>query len=81
MQKPKVAQVRLIEEWKDVPIGTEVIVTKDLGEKFHTKTRSEPWMLGSSCTSPGHTAVILVEGISGCYMLERIKKANHMGKC
>ena len=71
--KPKVAQVRLIEAWKDVPIGTEVIVTKDLGEKFHTKTRSAPWLLGGSSRGPGHTAVIMVEGISGCCSLERVQ--------
>lgn len=67
-------QLSLIEEWKDVPEGTPVVVTKDLGEQFHTKTRSIPWMLGASHRDPGHTAVILVEGITGGYMLERIKK-------
>ena len=68
-------QLRLVEEWKDVPEGTSVVVTKDLEEKFQTKTRSIPWMLGESSRDPGHTAVILVNGISGGYMLERIKKA------
>ena len=68
-------QLRLIEEWKDVPEGTPVVVTKDLGEQFHTKTRSIPWMLGASCRGPGHTAVIMVEGITGGYLLERIRKA------
>ena len=53
---------------KSYPVGTEVIVTKDDGSEFHTKTSSESWMLG------GHTPVILVEGISGCYALERIRK-------
>lgn len=79
--KTKVAELRLMEQWKDVPIGTEVIVTKDLGEKVHTKTRSAPWLLGTSSRGPGHTAVIMLEGISGCYSLERVKKADHMGKC
>lgn len=80
--KPKVAkQLKLVEAWKDVPEGTPVIVTKDLGEEFHTKTRSTPWMLGADSRdpsdrthSPGHTAVILVDGIRGCYSLERIRR-------
>lgn len=67
-------QLKLIEEWKSVPEGTPVVVTKDMGEQFHTKTRSIPWMLGASSRDPGHTAVILVEGITGGYMLERIRK-------
>jgi hypothetical protein len=81
--KPKVAkQLKLVETWKDVPEGTPVIVTKDLGEEFHTKTRSGPWMLGANSRDPsdrtydpGHTAVIMVEGISGGYSLERVCKA------
>lgn len=80
MIKPKVAQLRLIEEWKDAPIGTEVVVTLDRfdkdgpGEK-KTKTSSAPWLLGTSSRGPGHTAVIMLEGISGCYSLERVKRS------
>ena len=88
MKKTKVAELRLMEKWKDVPIGTEVVITKDLGEKFHTKTRSAPWLLGGDSRDPsdpthhpGHTAVMLFEGISGCYSLARVEKANQMGKC
>ena len=72
----RVNQEKLVEEWKDVPEGTDVIVTKDLGEQVRTKTRSLPWLLGGSSRGPGHTAVIMVEGISGCYLLERIKKVS-----
>jgi len=72
----RVNQAKLVEEWKDVPEGTDVIVTKDLGEQFRTKTRSLPWLLGSSSRGPGHTAVIMVEGISGGYSLERVKKVS-----
>lgn len=74
-------QLKLAEEWKDVPEGTPVILTKDDGSEFYTKTRSGPWMLGADSRdpddpthSPGHTAVIMVEGISGGYSLERVKK-------
>ncbi|WP_205522813.1 hypothetical protein [Myxococcus eversor] len=52
--------------WKH-PIGTQVVVTRDNGEEVRTKTRSEPWVLG------GHSAVIMVEGISGGYSLERVR--------
>jgi hypothetical protein len=62
-------QAALVEEWKDVPEGTPVIVTKDDKSEFHTKTRSIPWLMG------GHTAMIMVDGISGGYALERVRKA------
>ena len=68
-QKGTAAAKRLVAEWQDVPIGTEVVVTKDLGEQRRTKTRSAPQLLG------GHTAVIWLEGISGCYDLERVRLA------
>lgn len=61
-----IAQRQLVSTWQDKPIGTAVTVRKDNGELFDTVTRSVPWMLGE------HTAVIMVEGISGCYSLERI---------
>ena len=48
-------------------VGCAVVVTKDCGEQFHTRTRSEAQVLS------GHTAVILVEGIAGCYSLDRVK--------
>jgi hypothetical protein len=63
------AQERLVGEWKDVPVGTAVVVTKDRGEQFPTTTRSAPWILG------GDTAVIMLDGISGCYALDRVRRA------
>lgn len=51
------------------PVGTWAVVTRDNGEELKTKTRSEPRVLG------GHSAVILVEGISGGYSLERVRLA------
>lgn len=51
------------------PVGTEVIVTKDLGEEVRTKVWHEATILG------GHTAVGWFEGISGCYLLSRARKA------
>jgi hypothetical protein len=46
--------------------GTPVTVRKDGGAEVETTTRSGAWMLG------GHTAVIMLDGISGCYSLERV---------
>lgn len=50
-------------------VGREVTVELDSREKIKTKTTSEAWLLG------GHTAVIMLEGISGCYALERVLPA------
>ncbi len=60
-------QKQLVAQWEDVPIGTAVIVTKDDGTEVATTTRSHGQMLG------GHTPVIWVDGIAGCYLLERVR--------
>lgn len=65
----KKANEKLIEAWKDVPIGTPVVVTKDRGEELSMKTESAPFMLG------GHTACIMLDGISGAYALSRVRRA------
>jgi hypothetical protein len=49
------------------PIGTEVIQVLDDGTERRTTTRSEAWMLG------GHTPVVMLTGVSGCYALNRVK--------
>ncbi len=55
------------ERWNKLhPEGTAVTVTKDDGSKLDTVTRSAAWVLG------GHSAVILVHGISGGYKLTRV---------
>jgi hypothetical protein len=64
----KAAQQRMVSAWNH-PEGTAVIVTKDRGEEVHTITRSGAWMQG------GHTAVILLAGISGSYALQRVRVA------
>lgn len=46
--------------------GTPVRVRLDDGTVKETKTTSAAWMLG------GHTAVVIVEGISGGYDLTRV---------
>lgn len=48
------------------PIGTAVMVSKDDHSVVRGVTTSAAWMLG------GHTAVIKVTGISGCFALARV---------
>jgi hypothetical protein len=67
-QNGTAAQERLVTAWNSKhPVGCKVEVTRDRGETMKTATRSEAQMLG------GHTAVIWLEGIAGCYALERVK--------
>jgi hypothetical protein len=60
------AAQRAVDAWIH-PIGTPVRVRKDDGSFVETRTRSMAEMLG------GHSAVIWLEGISGCYLLDRVK--------
>lgn len=48
------------------PVGTAVIVQLDGGENRETVTTSEAQILS------GHSAVIWLKGISGCYLLDRV---------
>jgi hypothetical protein len=48
------------------PVGSTVVVVKDLGERIKTKVRSPAEILS------GHTAVVWLEGITGCYLLNRV---------
>ena len=54
---------------KRLASGTEVVVRLDSGEDWRTRTRSEPWQLGS-----GDWVVLLV-GRSGGYLLTRVRPA------
>lgn len=51
-------------------VGTPVVVTKDDGSEVRTKTRSIAWVLGE------HTAVVMLEGIRGGYLLSRVRLAS-----
>ncbi len=51
-------------------IGVEVDVRLDDGTTKRTRTNSAAWVLS------GHTAVILLEGISGAYALSRVRYVN-----
>jgi hypothetical protein len=57
-----------VEQWNAAHrVGTRVRVTKDDGSSVETTTRTRAMMLS------GHTPVIFLEGISGCYLLTRVK--------
>ncbi|WP_324694567.1 hypothetical protein [Novosphingobium sp. RL4] len=48
------------------PVGQKVTVRRDDGEGVITNTRSRAEVLS------GHSAVIWLDGISGCYLLDRV---------
>lgn len=48
------------------PIGGKVTVRLDNGDVMKTTTRS------TACIFSGHTPVVFLEGISGCYLLDRV---------
>ncbi|WP_203452787.1 hypothetical protein [Rhizobium sp. rho-13.1] len=48
------------------PVGVAVSVKLDNGETKETKTRDKAGVLG------GHSAVIWLDGITGCYLLDRV---------
>lgn len=51
-------------------VGTDVFVKLDgVDEPFRTKTRSAAEILS------GHSAVIWLENVSGCYLLDRVSAA------
>ncbi|HEV2210818.1 MAG TPA: hypothetical protein VG167_18755 [Verrucomicrobiae bacterium] len=62
-------EMERVEEWNRLnAVGTEADVRLDDGRMMRTKTRSEAWLMG------GHTAMVMVEGISGAYRLDRVTK-------
>ncbi|HEX2886799.1 hypothetical protein [Vineibacter terrae] len=62
---------RTVDRWNaQHPVSTAVIVRRDSGELQLTSTRSAAWVMS------GHSAVILLNGISGCYHLDRVTPAN-----
>jgi hypothetical protein len=64
---------RAIITW-NYPIGTDVIVTLDDGTERQTKTRSRTSVVGG-------VQVIWLEGISGCYMLSRVRPLTKEPSC
>lgn len=63
----KIAPEALALHWNTAyAVGIEVDLREDDGRITRTTTRSAAWVLG------GHTAVIEVDGRSGCYRLDRL---------
>ena len=66
LNKPK-DQQRAVDDWNArYSVGQAVTVKRDTGEAVYTKTRSAAELLS------GHSAVIWLEGIGGCYLLSRV---------
>lgn len=55
------------------PIGTRVTVKLDSDELRETTTRSQAEVLS------GHSAVIWLEGVRGCYLLDRVTAVDTTG--
>jgi hypothetical protein len=51
------------------PVGTTVVLTRDDDVKIRTETVSEAQVLS------GHSAVIWMRGVRGCYLLDRVAAA------
>ncbi len=63
-----------VDNWnRQHAIGTAVRVVKDFGGAVDTVTLSKAYPLG------GHTPVVFVKGISGCYVLSRCKPISQTG--
>jgi hypothetical protein len=70
--KPKIMspkkQQGMIDRWNaTVPIGTPCEVRMDDGAIKTLPTRSTAWLMG------GHSAMVMLEGISGGFQLQRCK--------
>lgn len=52
------------------PVGTTVVLTRDDGVKIRTETVSEAQVLS------GHSAVIWMRGVRGCYLFDRVVAAS-----
>lgn len=60
----------VVDTWNEkYPVGTSVTryaMVSPLRLPIETKTRSEAWLMG------GHTAMVMVEGVSGGVMVESV---------
>ncbi|HGO6128480.1 TPA: hypothetical protein ACK3RK_007065 [Burkholderia cepacia] len=69
MKKTSIRLERAVTDWnRQHGVGAFVKYHRIIGEGegVATKTRSEAWVLS------GHTAVVMVEGVSGCVALDAI---------
>lgn len=71
MRRPDPKRLQAVcDRWNAAhPVGEAVTVRLDSGEARRTVTRSTAQVLSS------HSAVIWLEGVSGCYLLDRVTPA------
>ncbi|HEY4365879.1 MAG TPA: hypothetical protein VGN07_01485 [Steroidobacteraceae bacterium] len=69
MKRPSLAKLqKQCDDWNAKwPVGSLVTCTKDSGDTVTTVTTSEAQVLS------GHSAVIWMKDIRGCYLLDRVK--------
>jgi hypothetical protein len=82
--KQQALQLELVGRWNAThAVGCAVTVELDSGKIVATRTRSQAQMLGAepSRNDPGHTAVIWLEGITGCYCLNRVRAKGGVLSC
>lgn len=70
MKRPNVAALqKQCDAWNAAnPVGCTVILSKDNGTEFATRTRSQAQILS------GHSAVIWLDNVTGCYLLNRVRR-------
>jgi hypothetical protein len=69
-RKSKMRMMADVVDWNNAnPRGSEVVLKKDTGDEVRTKTRSEAYMCDAGYP------VIFLEGISGYYLLDRVRRA------
>lgn len=69
MKRPSLAKLqKQCDDWNAAhPVGTPVVLRTDTRGDIPTKTRSAAEVLS------GHSAVVWLDGVSGCYALDRVK--------
>lgn len=69
-RKSKVQMMADCVAWNNAnPIGSDVVLKKDSGDEIRTKTRGEAYMCNAGYP------VIFLEGVSGYYLLDRVRPA------
>lgn len=68
--KKRAVQEKIVSDWNSkYPVGTPVTryaLINPLQIPTETRTRSEAWLMG------GHTAMVMVEGVSGGVLVESV---------
>lgn len=66
----------LVENWNlKHPVGARVIVTLDRRDDNGRPIQKETVTTSEAYVLSGHTPVVHLDGVSGCYRLDRVKAA------